>query len=68
MRGLSYIGMIEPGYYNAIYDEIGKQRKNVVSWHVHFLVWGVTEEHLAKHLGKNKIPLYANYAWSVRCP
>ena len=54
LRGLSYIGMIEPGYYNVIYDEIGKKQKNVVSWHGHFLVWGVTEEQLAKHLAKIK--------------
>ena len=32
----------------------GKKRKNVVSWHRHFLVWGVTEEQLAKHLAKIK--------------
>ena len=30
------------------------QRKNVVSWHGHFLVWGVTEKQLAKHLEKIK--------------
>jgi hypothetical protein len=52
--GLSYIGMIEPGYYNVIYDELGAQRKNVVSWHGHFVVWGVTEKRLAKHLQKIK--------------
>jgi hypothetical protein len=50
LMGLSYIGMIEPGYYNVIYDEFGNQWKNVVSWHGHLLVWGVTEEQLAKHL------------------
>ena len=54
LKGLSYIGMIEPGYYNVIYDELGNKRKNVVSWHGHFLVWGVTEERLAKHLAKTK--------------
>ena len=53
-KGLSYIGMIEPGYYNVIYDEFGSQQKNVVSWHGHFLVWGITEERLAKHLAKTK--------------
>jgi hypothetical protein len=52
--GLSYIGMIEPGYYNAIYDEFGNQRKNVVSWHGHFIVWGITEKQLRKHLAKIK--------------
>jgi hypothetical protein len=50
LKGRSYIGMIEPGYYNVIYDELGNKRKNVVSWHGHFLVWGVTEKQLAKHL------------------
>jgi hypothetical protein len=68
LKGLSYIGMIEPGYYNVIYNELGKKQKNLVSWHGHFLVWGITEERLAETSGKNKIPLYANYAWSVRCP
>jgi hypothetical protein len=46
MVELSYIGMIEPGYYNNIYSDAGKQRKNVISWHGHFLVWGVTEKDL----------------------
>jgi hypothetical protein len=49
LRGLSYIGMIEPGYYDVIYDELGNKQKNVVSWHGHFLVWGITEKQLAKH-------------------
>jgi hypothetical protein len=54
LMGLSYIGMIEPGYYNVIYDEFGNQRKNVVSWHGHFLVWGISERQLAQHLAKIK--------------
>jgi hypothetical protein len=48
LMGLSYIGMIEPGYYNVIYDELVNQRKNIVSWHGHFLVWGVSEEGFAE--------------------
>jgi hypothetical protein len=52
--GLSYIGMIEPGYYNVIYDELGNLRTNVVSWHGHFLVWGITEKQLAKHFARIK--------------
>jgi hypothetical protein len=54
LMDLSYIGMIEPGYYNVIYDEFGNQRKNVISWHGHCLVWGVSEKQLAKHLAKIK--------------
>jgi hypothetical protein len=54
LMGLSYIGMIEPGYYNVIYDEIGNQRKSVVSWHGHFLVWGISEKRLRRHIAKIK--------------
>jgi hypothetical protein len=54
LRGLSYIGMIEPGSYNVIYDELGKQRKNVVNWHGHFLVWGITKKALGQHKQKIK--------------
>ena len=62
LMGLSYIGMIEPGYYNVIFDEFGNQRKNVVSWHGHFLVWGVTEKRLAKNWAlRNTI---GNAAWA----
>jgi len=50
LKGLSYIGMIEPGYYNVIYDESGEKRKNVVSWHGHFLVWGISRKDLQRHL------------------
>jgi hypothetical protein len=54
LKGLSYIGMIEPGYYNVIYDESGKKQKNVASWHGHFLVWGIYKKDLVKHFGKVK--------------
>jgi hypothetical protein len=50
LKGLSYIGMIEPGYYNTIYDEFGAQQKNVVSWHGHFLVWGISKKQLKRRL------------------
>jgi hypothetical protein len=52
--GLSYIGMIEPGYYTIIYNDAGEKQKNVVSWHGHYLVWGVTKKQLAQHLEKAK--------------
>ena len=50
LKGLSYIGMVEPGYFNNAYSEPGDKVKNVVSWHGHFLVWGVTKKQLAEHL------------------
>jgi hypothetical protein len=54
LKGLSYIGMIEPGYYNVIYDESGEKQKNVASWHGHFLVWGINKKDLMKHFAKAK--------------
>jgi hypothetical protein len=63
-KGLSYIGMIEPGYYNVIYDELGKQRKKARA----FSGLGRYRGAACETSGKNKIPPYANYAWSVRCP
>jgi hypothetical protein len=44
MVGLSYIGMIEPGYYNNIYNQTGEKRRNVISWHGHFLVWDISRK------------------------
>jgi hypothetical protein len=54
MVGLSYIGMIEPGYYNIIFDQAGEKQNNVVSWHGHFLVWGISHKQLDRHLRKIK--------------
>jgi hypothetical protein len=54
MVGLSYIGMIEPGYYNNIYNRTGEKRRNVISWHGHFLVWDVSRKKLNRHLNKIK--------------
>jgi hypothetical protein len=52
LRGLNYIGMIEPAYYNNIYDDHGRNIKGMVSWHGHFLVWGIEQKILAKHVKK----------------
>jgi hypothetical protein len=54
MVGLSYIGMIEPGYYNNIYNQTGEKRRNVISWHGHFLVWDISRKELNRHLNKIK--------------
>jgi hypothetical protein len=40
--------MIEPGYFNAIYDENGGLKRNIISWHGHFLVWGISQEELLR--------------------
>ena len=54
LKGLSYIGMIEPGYYTNIFDQADQKQKNVISWHGHFLVWGLSRKQLNRHLDKIK--------------
>lgn len=48
LQGLNYIGMIEPGYYNVIYDAADKKEKNMISWHGHFIVWGQDRRELSR--------------------
>jgi hypothetical protein len=40
LRGLSYLGMIEPAYYVNVCEGTHVHRKRMVSWHVHLLAWG----------------------------
>jgi hypothetical protein len=48
MRGLNYIGMIEPGYYYNTFDATGQKTSPLVSWHGHFVVWGVSRRRLSR--------------------
>jgi hypothetical protein len=52
LQGLNYIGMTEAGYYNAIYDENAQIQKNIISWHGHFIVWGITRKELLRWKAK----------------
>jgi hypothetical protein len=47
LKGLNYIGVIEPGYYNNVYIN-GEDRKELVSWHMHALVWGVAQRRVVQ--------------------
>jgi Predicted 3'-5' exonuclease related to the exonuclease domain of PolB len=40
LRGLSYLGMLEPGYYVNLCEGTHVHGKRLVSWHVHLLAWG----------------------------
>jgi hypothetical protein len=40
LRGLSYIGMIEPALYVNIAPGTRRSGKRAVSWHVHAICWG----------------------------
>jgi hypothetical protein len=52
LRGLDHIGMIEPGYYYNAFDTIGRRTPPLVSWHGHFLVWGISRKLLARAIKK----------------
>ena len=40
LRGLSYLGMIEPAYYVNVCQGTHVHGKRTVSWHLHLLAWG----------------------------
>jgi hypothetical protein len=40
LRGLSYLGMIEPAYYVNVCEGARIHGKRLVSWHLHLLAWG----------------------------
>jgi hypothetical protein len=52
LRGLSYIGMIEPALYVNIAPGTRWSRKRAVSWHVHALCWGEDRERMRKRFAR----------------
>ncbi len=59
MRGLNYIGMIEPAYYYNAFDATGRKTSPLVSWHGHFLVWGIRKERLSRIIKRLNLKLEA---------
>ena len=59
LRGLNYIGMIEPGYYYNAFDEESEKTPPFVSWHGHFLVWGISRKPLSRMIKKLNCKLEA---------
>ena len=47
LRGLDYIGMLEPGYYASLPLADNGQGYQAISWHPHLLIWGVTLQQIA---------------------
>lgn len=43
LRGVSFIGVIEPGYYTNIQAGARVSHTKCVSWHLHVIVWGPEE-------------------------
>jgi hypothetical protein len=40
LRGLSYLGMVEPALYSNVCEGTHVDGKRMVSWHAHLLAWG----------------------------
>jgi hypothetical protein len=52
LRGLSYIGMIEPALYVNIAPGTRWSGKRAVSWHVHAICWGEDREQMRKRFAR----------------
>jgi hypothetical protein len=52
LRGLSYLGMVEPAYYVNLQEGTRYDGTRCMFWHLHALVWGVSEEDLKRRFRK----------------
>jgi hypothetical protein len=60
LRGLSYLGMIEPAYYVNVCPGTHVHGKRLVSWHLHMIAWGESRKKMQNRidrLNKQKILL-----------
>lgn len=63
LREFSYFGMVEPAYYVNLQHGVRYAGKRCMFWHLHALVWGVSQKALKKHLrGLVKVGRYAAIA------
>jgi hypothetical protein len=52
LRGLSYLGMLEPAYYVNVCNGTHVQGKRMVSWHLHLIAWGEGRKKLRKRIDR----------------
>jgi hypothetical protein len=50
LRGLSYLGMLEPAYYVNVCHGAHLSGKRTVSWHVHLICWGIAPKEIKKRI------------------
>jgi hypothetical protein len=48
LRGLSYVGMVEPGLYVNVAPGTRWSNKKAVSWHLHAICWGESRRQIKK--------------------
>jgi hypothetical protein len=56
LRGLSYLGIIEPAFYTNLKVDPSFQQERRLYWHLHAVVWGITKAKLRKtirHLNRS---------------
>jgi hypothetical protein len=52
LRGLSYLGMLEPAYYVNVSKGTYLDGKRMVSWHLHLIAWGESHKKLRKRIDR----------------
>ena len=52
IRGLSYLGMIEPAYYVNVCEGARIHGKRLVSWHFHLIAWGESRKEMKKRIDR----------------
>ena len=52
LRGLSYLGMLEPAYYVNVCEGTHVHGKRMVSWHLHLIAWGEARKKLRKRIDR----------------
>jgi hypothetical protein len=59
LRGLSYLGMLEPAYYVNVCPGTHVHGQRMVSWHSHLIAWGEGRKKLKKRIAAQRA---ANFA------
>src|SRR5262249_47666603 len=52
LRGLSYLGMIEPAYYVNVCEGAQVYGKRMISWHLHLLAWGESRNKMKNRIDR----------------
>lgn len=52
LRGLSYLGTFEPGYYASLPSKDGGPGYQAICWHPHLLMWDLTTDQTARAIGR----------------
>ena len=67
LRGLHYVGMVEPGLYVNVCPGTRWSNKKAVSWHLHAICWGENRQQIKKRFCRlNKDGWYLSILHSQR--